>query len=137
MTTINMQTMRYINLLNRVSNVKTTKCFVYNNVIIFAVPASLLSRTIGPNGKNVREIQNRLGKRVKIVREANGIGDAERFVEDIVEPIAFVSFEVRGNEIVITAGTRNKAALIGRNKRRLIELSRIIGDNFGKELKIV
>ena len=137
MVTINMQIMRYINLLDRIARVKTTKCFVYNNVIIFAVPATLLSKTIGPKGKNVREIQQKLGKRVKIIREAENILDAERFVEDIVEPVSFVSLEVKNNEIIITAGTRNKAALLGRNKRRYIELSQIIEDNFGKVLKIV
>ena len=132
-----MQLMRYINLLSKIAKVQTRKCFIYNNMIIFAVPAMLLSKTIGPKGKNVREIQQKLGKRVKIIREAENIWDAERFVEDIVEPVAFVSLEVREGEIIITAGTRNKAALLGRNKRRYIELSQIIEDNFGKVLKIV
>ena len=35
MAIINMQTMRYINLLDKASNVKTRKCFVYNNTIYF------------------------------------------------------------------------------------------------------
>jgi hypothetical protein len=39
--------------------------------------------------------------------------------------------------LVLTAGSRNKAALIGRNRRRMIELNKILEDNFGKELKIV
>ena len=137
MATINMQIMRYINLLNKIARVKIRKCFVYNNTIIFAVPAGLMSKAIGPKGKNVRALQERLGKRIKVIKEAEEIDDAERFVEDIVEPVTFVSLEVKDNKIIITAGTRSKAALLGRNKRRLAELSRIVEDYFGKELKII
>jgi len=137
MAMINMQTMRYINLLNTVAHVKTKKCFVYNNVIIFAVPSVLLSKTIGPGGRNVKEISQRLGKKVKIIKEAQGVEDAARFVEDIVEPVTFVSLETKPEEIVITAGSRNKAALLGRNKRRFLELAQIVQDYFGKMLKIV
>ena len=137
MATINMQIMRYINLLDKVSRIKTKKCFIYNNTIIFAVPSKLISRAIGPKGKNIREMQEKLGKKIKIIKEADDVGDAERFVKDIVEPVTFVSLEIREGEIVITAGARSKAALLGRNKRRLAELSKILEDNFGKELKII
>lgn len=132
-----MQTMRYINLLNSVSKIHTRKCFVYNNVIIFAVPAKLLSKAIGSEGKNVRTLKERLGKRIRIIKDVRGIEEAERFVKDIVSPVDFVSLEVKDGLFILTAGPRNKAALIGRNKRRLIELNKILEDNFGKELKIV
>lgn len=132
-----MQTMRYINLLNRITHVKTRKCFLYNNTIIFAVPSKMLSKTIGPGGKNIREIQQQLGRKVKVIKEVNDIKNASKFIEDIVDPVEFVSLEIKENEIIITAGSRNKAALLGRNKRRLIELAKIIEDNFDKELRIV
>ena len=137
MATINMQTMRYINLLSKISQVKTRKCFIYNNIIIFAVPSKLVSKAIGLKGKNIREMQEKLGKKIKIIKEAEDIGGIRRFVEDIVEPITFISLEVKEKGIIITAGTRSKAALLGRNKRRLAELSIILEDYFGKELKIV
>lgn len=137
MAVINMQTMRYINLLDRESRVKTRKCFVYNNVIIFAVPFFMMARAIGPAGINIRRIQESLGKKIRIIREPNGIEDAERFVRDIVSPVGFKSLELRDDIFVLTAGSQSKAALIGRNKRRLIELNQILKDSFGKELRIV
>ena len=132
-----MQIMRYINLLNKIARVKIKKCFIYNNTIIFAVPAGLMSRAIGPKGKNIRALQEMLGKRIKVIKEAENLGDAGRFVGDIVDPVTFVSLEVKDDKIILTAGTRSKAALLGRNKRRLAELSIIIEDYFGKELKII
>lgn len=132
-----MQTMRYINLLRRVTRVNTTDCFVYNNVIIYVVSAGEMKRALGERGKNVRELQEILGKKIKIVREAKDVTDMQRFIQDIVDPVSFKSVEIRNENIVLTAGAIAKAALIGRNKRRLIELNKILEDYFGKELKII
>tara|TARA_Y100000310_G_C20653394_1_gene800699 strand:- start:621 stop:1034 length:414 start_codon:yes stop_codon:yes gene_type:complete len=137
MTTINMQTMRYINLLSKLTKIHTRNCFVYNDFVVFAVPAKLLSKAIGPAGKNVKALQDNLGKRVKIIADVKDVANAEKFVKAIVYPVEFVSLELKDNTLVLTAGSRNKAALIGRNRRRMIELNKILEDNFGKELKIV
>ena len=137
MATINMQTMRFINLLDRISRVKTRRCFIYNNVIVFAVPGYLMSRAIGPNGKNVRIIQEQLGRRVKIVREPQGIEDASQFIRDVVEPLSFRSLEIQDSEMIIAAGSRYKAALLGRDKIRWHELSRITEDFFQKSVRII
>ncbi len=133
-----MQTMRYINLLDKASNVKTRKCFIYNNAIIFAVPRGLVSRAIGPEAVNVRRIQDSLGKRVRIIEEAEGMKDARRFIQNIVDPINFKSLEIKENTFVINSGgTQSKAALLGRNKRRFEELKQIIEDTFHMDLRIL
>lgn len=132
-----MQTMRYINLLSKLTKIHTRNCFVYNDFVVFAVPAKLLSKAIGPAGKNVKALQDNLGKRVKIIADVKDVANAEKFVKAIVYPVEFVSLELKENTLVLTAGSRNKAALIGRNRRRMIELNKILEDNFGKELKIV
>jgi hypothetical protein len=44
---IDMQLMRYINLFARTTKVQTTKVFVYNNQIIFAVPKAKVSIAFG------------------------------------------------------------------------------------------
>lgn len=137
MATIDMQTMRYINLLDKASKVKTTKCFAYNNTIIFAVPRIFLSKAIGPHANNIKYIQEQIGKRIRIIEESQGIADAQRFMEDVVSPVTFKSLEIKDNEFILTAGSQSKAALIGRNKRRYLELRKIMYDTFGLELKIV
>jgi transcription antitermination factor NusA-like protein len=137
MSVIDMQLMRYINLLDRVSRVKTRKCFVYNNIIVFAVPKMMISQAIGPGAMNVRRIQEQLGRKVKIVAEPSGIEEAPEFVREVVSPIRFKSLELKEGFFVLNAGSGSKAALIGRNKRRFDELRQILMDNFGIELKIV
>lgn len=138
MSVITMQMMRQINLLDRVARVKTTSCFVYNGTIFFAVPRYKISQAIGPDARNVRELQEALGKRVKIIGEPEGAGSVESFIRDVIEPVAFKSAEVNGNDVIINAGgTQRKAFLFGRNKQRYEELKRIIFDSFGKDLKII
>ena len=65
MSIINMQTMRYLNLLDITSRVKTNKCFSYNNIIIFAVPGFMISKAIGPNAINIRKLQEKIGSHVR------------------------------------------------------------------------
>ena len=137
MNIIDMKLMRYINLLDRISRVKTRKCFVYNNIIVFAVPREMMSQAIGRCASNIMRIQEQLGKRVKIVLEPRGIEDAQNFVREIVSPVRFKSLELKEGILILNAGSTSKAALIGRNKKRLEELSEIIMNNFGLNLKII
>jgi len=132
-----MKLMRYINLLDRVSRVKTRKCFVYNNVILFAVPRVMISQAIGPGAYNVKRIQDQLGKRVRIISEPQGIADAPSFVSEVVSPVRFKSLDIKDGVFILNAGSASKAALIGRNKKRLEELQEIVKNNFGLDLKIV
>src|SRR3990172_859648 len=131
MNIIDMKLMRYINLLDRASRVKTRNCFVYNNIIVFAVPRTMIAQAIGPGASNVKRIQEQLGKKVKIIAEPQGIEDAQNFVRDVVSPVRFKSLEIKEGVFVLNAGSTSKAALIGRNRKRLEELQQIVMNNFG------
>lgn len=135
--TIDMACMRYLNLFSKITGVRTKNCFVYNKTLIFAVPAEFISRAIGEQGRNVKEIVSILGRRIKIVPAPNSIVDSERFISKIVEPITFNNFEISPNEIIITANRQSKASLIGRDKVRFLELDKIIKEFFGKNLRII
>lgn len=135
--TIDMQDMRYLNLFNKKTHIITRFCFKYNEVIVFSVPKKLVSKAIGEGGRNIRQMSEILRKRIKVVSTPNGIEDAKSFIESVVSPVTFKNLEIKENEIIITAGSQSKAALLGRNKRRLIELQKIVKNFFGKELRII
>lgn len=128
-----------MNLLDNVAHVRATKCFVYNNTIYFAVSPKLFSVALGNGNRNVSLISQRLGKRVRIIKDVKeDLQGLSKFIEAVVSPVSFVSVELQDNFFVLTAGSRERAAtLIGRNKTRLIELSNVVEDYFGKQLKIV
>src|SRR3989338_602929 len=138
MGVIDMTAMRYINLLDRTSRVKTRKCFVHNGVIFFAVNREEVSKAIGPSAVNIRRIQEQIGKKIRIIREDEGVEDIKRFIEDVVSPIRPKAVEARDGCVTITAGNnQNNASLIGRNKRRFLELKKIIHDTYNLDLKII
>ena len=60
----------------------------------------------------------------------------KKFVEAIVAPVTFNEIEIKEDEIVLTPGSQSKAALIGRNKRRLLEMKKIVRNYFKKEFRI-
>ena len=139
MATIDMQTMRYMNLLDRVAHVKATKCFTYNNTIYFAVSPRAFSQALGIGNRNVKIISEQLGKRIRVIKDTNeSEAGVLKFLEAVISPVSFVSLEIKEGMFVLTAGSRERAAtLIGRNKVRLEELSTVMQAYFGKALRIV
>ncbi len=139
MAIIDMQTMRYINFFERVTHVRATKCFIYNNIIYFAVPPKLFSRASGNNNNATKIISEQLGKRIRVIRDAgDDLQSITRFIQSIVSPADFESLDFQEGVYLITAGSRERAAtLIGRNKTRLLELNSITEAYFGKEVKII
>ncbi len=65
--TINMQDMRYLNLFGKITRVNTRFCFKYNEAIVFCVPKSMISRSVGAGGKNVKQLNQILRKKIKII----------------------------------------------------------------------
>ena len=132
-----MEDMRHLNLFMNITKINTRFCFRYNNMIFFCVPKQLVSRAIGENGKNSKQLNKILNKKIKIIPYPNGTQDAKTFVQSIVSPIKIKDVESKNDELIIHAGPKNKAALIGREKRKLLEMKKIIKDFFRKETKIV
>jgi N utilization substance protein A len=138
MNTINMQTMRYLNLLDKIANVKTSICFEYNNHIIFAVQKNQIYKAVGPSARNIKMLQEKTGKKIKIIKKIEDNSEIKEFITDVVSPIKFKDLEINEKILTITAGsTQNKASLIGRNKRRLDELKKITQNILNLDLKIV
>jgi len=132
-----MQHMRYLNLFSKITRISTIYCFNYNEALVFCVPKKLISRALGENAKNAKQMSQILGKRIKVIGTPEGIKDVKVFISSIVSPVTFKDLEITPTEIILTAGSQSKAALIGRNKRRLLEMQKIIRDFFKKEFRIV
>jgi transcription antitermination factor NusA-like protein len=135
--TIDMQDMRYLNLFGKITRVNTRFCFKYNGALIYCVPKSLIQKAVGENGKNIKQIGKILGTRIKIIPKPRGVQDLEDFMKLIISPVNFRDMEIRDKEVIVNAGAQNKAALIGRNKRRFFEMQKIIRNFFGREFRII
>lgn len=134
--TIDMQEIRYLNLFEQIMRVRTRFCFKYNDAIVFCVPQGSMAKAIGEGGKNIRKMSQILNRKIRVVIAPNGIGDVKIFITAVISPLTFRNIEIKEDEVIVTAGT-NKAALIGRNKRRLFEMKKVVKDFFGKEFRVV
>lgn len=130
---IDMQLMRYINLFAKTTKVQTTKVFVYNNQIVFAIPKSKISVAIGKGAVNIRKMNEILRKKIKVVAMPTVDDNKEigKFIEAVVAPVEFNSVEIQENSVVINAGRQSKAALIGRGRQREKELADVLKNFFG------
>lgn len=132
-----MQDIRHLNLFSKVTNIRTKFCFSYNDIIIFCVPKYMIYKAIGGGARNIKRMNEILGRKIKIIPIPQGIHHARQFIGAIVSPVTFNDLEIKGNEMILRAGKKSKAALIGRNKRRLFEMQKIVKDFFGKDFKII
>lgn len=128
---LDMKFIRYANIFNNVTRIRTNHCFEYNNTIIFVVPRKFVMSAIGQNNRNLETLSRIIGKKIKIVAEPNGKEDLESFAAIITRPVRFKSIEVRDDEAIINANIQSKASLIGRDKARLLEMENILGQYFG------
>jgi NusA-like KH domain protein len=135
--TIDMQDIMHLNLFSQITGINTRFCMKYNGAIIFCVPKTLLNKAVGDRGRNVQKMSETLGKRIRVIALPRGLYDAKGFIQTVVRPVTFKDLEIKKNEIILTAGNQSKAALIGRDKRRFLELQKIVGDYFQKDLKII
>lgn len=135
--TLDMKFIRYLNLFEKITRVRTQHCFGYNSTIVYLVPRQEIAKSIGESGKNIKKLSQILEKKVKVIAIPSGIEDIRRFILSIIYPVKFKSIEIKENNITISAGMQSKAALIGRNKTRLSEMKKILEQYFGiKDVRI-
>ena len=70
------------------------------------------------------------GPAIRVVAIPDGMKDIKSFIQAVINPVSFNSIEITPDEVIVTAGPQNKAALLGRNKRRLDEMQGIIANFF-------
>lgn len=136
-STINMQDMRYLNLFEKITRISTRYCFKYNDILMYCVPKKLISKAIGKDNVNLKKLSEILKKRIRVVALPESILDAKSFIQAIIAPVTFKEIQITENEIVVNAGPQSKAALLGRNKRRLEEMQKIVKDFFKLEYKVI
>ena len=135
-TTLNIEAIQQINLFTKITGVGAENCFLYGNTIIFVVNPNSFGRALGKNGENLRHLSIALKKRVRIIKLPDK--DLEKFIKFVVHPLKFKKLDEKDGLVTITAGPQSKAALIGRDKSKVIQLSNIVKQYFDiKGIRIV
>lgn len=83
--TLSDEARQYIALFDDVTGVGATDCLVGEERVVFLVPAGEMGAAIGSGGETVREVEDRIGKRVDLVENAD---TPSAFVANCLAPAA-------------------------------------------------
>ncbi len=131
-TTLNIESIQYINLLRFMTGVGASDCFEYNFSLIFVISPNLVKIALNNNGEKIKLLSEKIRKNVKIVSMPQNKSNAEmeKFILSVVFPLKFKRIIVNNGEMIINASPEIKAKLIGRNSARLNELEGIVKKYF-------
>jgi len=131
-----LELIKYRTLFENITGVMVKDCFLKNSsTIIFIVPENHVGLAIGKNGANVKNLENVLKKKLKIVEFSK---DPIRFVKSLIAPLKPKDIYIENGVIhVVAASIADKAQLIGRESKNLKDINNIVKKYFNVEVKIV
>ncbi|MBS3163126.1 NusA-like transcription termination signal-binding factor [Candidatus Woesearchaeota archaeon] len=128
--------MGYRTIFENITRVSVKDCFLKDNLFIVIVKENEIGKAIGKGGSNIKELEKRFNKKIKIV-EFNK--DIIKFTQNIINPIKASNIVLDNKIITISlSGMKEKGQVIGRDSRNLNELKDIISLYFDVDaIKIV
>lgn len=91
---------QYLALLEETTGATGTDCLVDEDAdrVVLLVTAGEMGQAIGPGGRNVKRLEERIGKDVELVEDAD---DAETFVANALAPAAVYNVTISHNDTTI------------------------------------
>ena len=119
-----METIGFINLFERITNVSVRDCIFDENSVYFLVDEGYAGKAIGKNGKNMKILREKLKRQVKVF-EYNE--NNEKFVNNLIPENN--SLEIKNKKIYITVSAKDKGKIIGRNGENIKKIRELLRRN--------
>lgn len=126
--------MQIMSLFEELSGAKVKDC-ISGDPLVFVVNEGEMGKAIGKGGQNVRRLESKLKKKVKIVEFSS---DLLKFVKNLVSPCEIVNVSKEDDVVTIVAkDLKTRGLLIGRSAVNLRNFEGIVQRYFPiKELKV-
>lgn len=129
--------MKFMSFFESLTNTRLKDCFIdKNSLLVFVVEENQIAKAIGKKGVNVKNIKEKLNRKIKIV-EFNP--HLEIFIANLINPLK--AKEIKIDEKIVTIvgpDTKTKGLLIGRNGQNLRNYEEIVNRYFDiNEIKVV
>jgi transcription antitermination factor NusA-like protein len=118
-----------MNAMQQVTRVMPKDCLVEENLISFLVPEKLMGKAIGKGAVNIKELQEKMKKRIELVPFFE---KAEDTFANAME-VNFTASKINGSKLVITLDSNAKAKAF-KNNSRIKRVKEFIFRNFALEL---
>ena len=126
---LSMNEIMLMNALNQVTGVMPKDCLVEETLVSFFVPEQLMGKAIGKAAINVKELQNKLNKKIEFVPYFE---KAEDVFANAME-VNFLSAKTTQGKVVINLDSASKAKAF-KNNSRIRRVKELIMRNFGLEV---
>lgn len=135
---LDQETLELSSLMERITNARVKDCFKdeANETIYLIVAPGELGKAIGKGGSNIRLVQEKVGKKVRVIEYSDNLAT---FVRNLIYPLNVAEIsEEAGNLIIRDESKKTKSLLIGREGRNLKLLNRAVRRFFNvNEVKVV
>ncbi|MFP4403042.1 MAG: NusA-like transcription termination signal-binding factor [Candidatus Woesearchaeota archaeon] len=131
------EVIKIMNIFNYVTKINLKDYFVDDNQIsVFVVKDFHLSKAVGIKGANVRLIENKINRKIKIL----GFNPKVlQFVKNLIYPLKVKEIRQEENKIIIeSSDSKSRGLLIGKNAKNLRNFEKITKRYFDiDEIKII
>lgn len=125
----------YINIFENITRVKVKGCHKSDNELIFIIDPIYISKAIGKNGVNVKEVSRLLRKIIKIVGYDS---DVTKFIKNLIAPIDGKIYKESEEVIAIKlTNNKDKGMVIGRDKKNINNIQNIVSSFFNVKIRIL
>lgn len=132
---LDITTIGYIRIFEKNTQARVKDCFLEGDKIFFIVHPGQIGRAIGKRGENIKKIAKLLNKGLRII-EFNT--DVKRFVANALIPIRNAVIKLEGKDLNIELKDYNsKAKVIGRDRKKLKNLQKLVSKYFDVNVKVV
>jgi NusA-like KH domain protein len=130
---IDISTIQNINLFEKITRAKVKNYFENNDILNFIVEDKEIGKAIGKDASNIRRLSELFKKKIRII-EFNS--DPVNFFKKLIYPLKPQEINFDNSCIEVSADTKTKALLIGRNQKNLKIYNDILNHYFKVSLKI-
>ncbi|MAG50095.1 NusA-like transcription termination signal-binding factor [archaeon] len=128
------QTIAFLNLFENITRVRVKNGF-FDDILIFIVNQGDIGKAIGKKGVNIRRLETKLMKKIKIVEFNN---DPIVFIKHFIAPLTPREITKEGDVInIVSDSVKTKGLLIGRDRKNLKRLQEIVSKYFNIEVKVL
>lgn len=119
------EAVRLITLFESLTGVSVKDCIVDEDKVYILIEEGKLGLAIGKNGKKIKSIENLVGKKVKLFEFSP---DIHVFIKRIIPQLNKVN--LTGDKLKVWVSKKYKPVVIGRDKKNLNILKKILERNF-------
>lgn len=121
-------------LVERALHVPIKDLFLEEDTYYVVVNVSHIGKALGKGGMNVKQLQQQLGKNVRVVGFHDEVCE---FVRNFISPLSVEEIIVQEGVVILRDGHRNiKSKLIGRGGKNLLILKRAVSRFFPVDVRV-